>query len=150
MGCHFLLQEIFPTQGLNPGLPHCRQMLYCWSHQKWELTQRKPLGKKTRYHPTTSSTLCRTPHLNNKQNKNKNPIISRQDYQLTQPCQSEEKQTNKNSAQISPYSKLTHTHTHTKNKAYTNHWTNPRRTETKKKKEFNLEAWEKETSSTVS
>ena len=26
--CHFLLQEIFPTQGLNPGLPHCRQTLY--------------------------------------------------------------------------------------------------------------------------
>ena len=24
MGCHFILQEIFPTQGLNPGLPHCR------------------------------------------------------------------------------------------------------------------------------
>jgi len=24
---HFLLQGIFPTQGLNPGLPHCRQML---------------------------------------------------------------------------------------------------------------------------
>ena len=22
VGCHFLLQEIFPTQGLNPGLPH--------------------------------------------------------------------------------------------------------------------------------
>ena len=22
MGCHFLLQEIFPTQGLNPGLLH--------------------------------------------------------------------------------------------------------------------------------
>ena len=32
MGCHFLLQEIFPTQGLNPGLPHCRQTLYCLSH----------------------------------------------------------------------------------------------------------------------
>ena len=27
MGCHFLLQGIFPTQGLNPGLLHCRQML---------------------------------------------------------------------------------------------------------------------------
>ena len=27
VGCHFLLQEIVPTQGLNPGLPHCRQML---------------------------------------------------------------------------------------------------------------------------
>ena len=24
----FLLQEIFPTQGLNPDLLHCRQMLY--------------------------------------------------------------------------------------------------------------------------
>ena len=23
-----LLQRIFPTQGLNPGLPHCRQILY--------------------------------------------------------------------------------------------------------------------------
>ena len=27
MDCHFLLQGIFPTQGLNPGLPHCRQTL---------------------------------------------------------------------------------------------------------------------------
>ena len=27
VGCHFLLQEIFPTQGLNPGLPHCRHTL---------------------------------------------------------------------------------------------------------------------------
>ena len=35
VGCHFLLQEIFPTQGLNPGLPHCRQMLYCLSHQSY-------------------------------------------------------------------------------------------------------------------
>ena len=25
VGCQFLLQEIFPTQGLNPGLQHCRQ-----------------------------------------------------------------------------------------------------------------------------
>ena len=24
----FLLQGIFPTQGLNPGIPHCRQFLY--------------------------------------------------------------------------------------------------------------------------
>ena len=27
VGCHFLLQEIFPTQGSNPGLPHCREVL---------------------------------------------------------------------------------------------------------------------------
>ena len=40
---------------------------------------------------------------------NTNQIISRQEYHLTQPCPSEEKQTNKNSAQISPYMKLTKT-----------------------------------------
>ena len=33
MGCHFLLQGIFPTQESNPCLPHCRQMLYRLSHQ---------------------------------------------------------------------------------------------------------------------
>ena len=33
LDCHFLLQGIFPTQGLNPGLPHCRQTLYRLSHQ---------------------------------------------------------------------------------------------------------------------
>ncbi|KAB0388241.1 hypothetical protein FD755_003197 [Muntiacus reevesi] len=33
VGCHFLLQRIFPTQGSNPGLPHCRQMLYRLSYQ---------------------------------------------------------------------------------------------------------------------
>ena len=31
--CHALLQGIFPTQGSNPGLPHCRQILYLLSHQ---------------------------------------------------------------------------------------------------------------------
>ena len=30
---HSLLQGIFPTQGLNPGLPHCRQILYQLSHK---------------------------------------------------------------------------------------------------------------------
>ena len=33
MGCHFLLQGIFLTQGSNPGLPHCRQILYHLRHQ---------------------------------------------------------------------------------------------------------------------
>ena len=31
--CHALLQGIFPTQGLNPGLSLCRQILYHLSHQ---------------------------------------------------------------------------------------------------------------------
>ena len=33
VGSFSLLQGIFPTQGLNPGLPHCRQILYQLSHQ---------------------------------------------------------------------------------------------------------------------
>ena len=32
VGGHSLLQGIFPTQGLNRGLLHCRQILYCLSH----------------------------------------------------------------------------------------------------------------------
>ena len=32
VGCQFLHQGIFLTQGLNPGLLHCRQMLYPLSH----------------------------------------------------------------------------------------------------------------------
>ena len=48
VGCHFLLQGTFPTQGSNPGLSHCRQTLYHLSHQgtnhegnakpQWEIT----------------------------------------------------------------------------------------------------------------
>ena len=69
-----------------------------------------------------------------------NPINSRQDYHLTQPCPSEEKQTNKQklSTNLTLY------------KVYTNHWTNLRRPETKRKKEFNLEVFEKEISNTIS
>ena len=33
LGSCSLLQGIFPTQGSNPGLPHCRQILYQLSHQ---------------------------------------------------------------------------------------------------------------------
>ena len=33
VGCYVLLQGIFPTQGLNPGLHLCRQIIYCLSHQ---------------------------------------------------------------------------------------------------------------------
>ena len=30
MGCHFLLQGTFLTQGSNPRLLHCRRILYLW------------------------------------------------------------------------------------------------------------------------
>ena len=33
LDCHVLLQGTFPTQGLNPGLPHCSQILYHLNHQ---------------------------------------------------------------------------------------------------------------------
>jgi len=34
VGSLSLLQGIFPTHGLNPGLLHCRQILYQLSHQE--------------------------------------------------------------------------------------------------------------------
>jgi len=61
---------------------------------------------------TASSTLFRMPHPNNKQDKNRSPIFNRQEYHLIQPYQSEgktNKQTNKKTAQISLYTKLTQT-----------------------------------------
>ena len=55
--CHALLQGIFPIQGLNPGVPHCRWILCHLSHQgniwsadglqvRWErkTTQKKERG----------------------------------------------------------------------------------------------------------
>jgi len=33
VGSLSLHQGIFPTQGLNPGLPHCRRILYQLSHK---------------------------------------------------------------------------------------------------------------------
>jgi len=79
------------------------------------------------------------PHLNNNNKKNANPVISRQDYHLTAlPIRGKTKKQTKHSTNL------------TLNEAYTNHWTNLRRAETKRKKEFNLEAWEKETSNTIS
>ena len=43
VGCHALLQGIFPIQGSNPSLLHCRQILYHLSHQgsKHHLISRK-------------------------------------------------------------------------------------------------------------
>ena len=42
MGCHSFLQGIFLTQGLNPGLLHHRQLLYCPSYSslrcRWDVT----------------------------------------------------------------------------------------------------------------
>ena len=86
VGCHFLLQctkwkvkvkscptlsnpmdcspagssvhGIFQASVLEWG--HSRQE-YWNGVKQWEIAQRKPLEYKTQHHPTTSSTLCRTP-----------------------------------------------------------------------------------------
>ena len=55
LGCHFLLQGIFMIQGLNPGLLHCRQMLYCLSHQTSTGKECKKKKKKC---------ICRIPETN--------------------------------------------------------------------------------------
>ena len=43
VGSHSLLQGIFPTQGSNPGLLHCGQILYQLSHATREAAE--PQGK---------------------------------------------------------------------------------------------------------
>ena len=66
------------------------------SINQWELPQRPPLVPKTWHHSTAGSTQHRTAHPNNKQDRNTNPIIRRQNshrhpqtQHLTQPCPSE-------------------------------------------------------------
>ena len=44
VGSHSLLQGIFPIQGSNPGLLHCRQILYHLSHQRKVLKMMRSLG----------------------------------------------------------------------------------------------------------
>ena len=53
MGCHFLLQGIFPTQGLNLSLPHCRQTLYPLSI--WITTNFGKFFKRWEYQATFSA-----------------------------------------------------------------------------------------------
>ena len=102
-------------------------------------THTKPLGYETRHHPTSSSTLCRTPHLNNKQAKIQTQSLAGRI--TTSRSLTHQRKNNNNSK--------THTNL-TLYEAYINHRTNLRRTETKRKKEFSFEAWERETSNTIS
>ena len=46
------LQGIFPTQGSNPGLPHCRWILYQLIHQG------SPKGREKRLQPEALRSLC--------------------------------------------------------------------------------------------
>ena len=52
VGCHSLLQGIFPIQGSNPGLLHCRQFLYSLNCQEspiltmWKSSETNFMGLK--------------------------------------------------------------------------------------------------------
>ena len=71
------------------------------------------------------------PHLNNKQNKNTNPIISRQDYHLISLVhQRKKKQTNKQTKSQYKSHPI---------EAYTNQWTNLRRAEGSNQKEERIQ-----------
>ena len=60
MGCHFLLHRIFLTQGWNPHLLHCREILYCLSHQgtNTEVSAKQPLGNSQIKLFDSSSLIC--------------------------------------------------------------------------------------------
>jgi len=45
VGCHFLLHGIFLTQRSNPGIPHCKQILYHLSHQRNPRQQKDNIKK---------------------------------------------------------------------------------------------------------
>ena len=47
VGGHPLLQGIFPTQGSNLGLPHCRQILYHLSYREWHTSNEQNVMKGT-------------------------------------------------------------------------------------------------------
>ena len=64
-GLPAFLQGIFPTQGSNPSFLHCRQILYCLSHQVSHSTEQGPqnvlplpVNLCLSIHPSTTLTLC--------------------------------------------------------------------------------------------
>ena len=61
MDCHFLLQGIFPTQGLNPCFPcllHYRWILYLGAKSTGELAQIAPRAQR-KQSPVLTASLCR-------------------------------------------------------------------------------------------
>ena len=45
VGCHALLQGIFPTQGSNPGLLYCGQIFYHWATREVQINTITSLNK---------------------------------------------------------------------------------------------------------
>ena len=94
------------VEALTLRIQTTRELLTLGRFKQWELPQRQPLVYKTWHHPTASNNLYRTPHPKNKQDKNPNPVISRQDYHLTQPCPSKKKKKKKTQHKSHPMQSL--------------------------------------------
>ena len=61
VGCHALLQGIFPTQGSNPGLPHCG-LFTIWKTREFHINSSVQFSSVSQSCPTLSDPLnCSTP-----------------------------------------------------------------------------------------
>ena len=61
VGCHFLLQGIFPTQESDPCLvclPYCRLILYCLSHWETLALFENPVRKESESRPRGETSGC--------------------------------------------------------------------------------------------
>ena len=63
VGCHFLLQGIFPTQESSPSLPHCRQMLYPLSLEVLSIKTRRQMKKREDVENRTQDQVEGSPSL---------------------------------------------------------------------------------------
>ena len=75
MGFHSLLQGIFLTQGLNLGLPHCRQIIYHLSHQGKPSSGVLSKNKKCFLDPKCSQTNCRIIYITWRRKWQPTPVL---------------------------------------------------------------------------
>ena len=60
VACHALFQGVFPTKGSNPGLPHCRQILYSLKHQGSQKFNSSPQQSSSRTTTNSDSSTIKT------------------------------------------------------------------------------------------
>ena len=61
IGCHFLLQGVIPTWRSNPGLPHCRQILYQLNHSSVQFSCSVVSDSLWPHEPQHATTPCPSP-----------------------------------------------------------------------------------------
>ena len=81
VGCHVLLQGIFPTQSSNLGLPHCKQILYHLSHHRSPTSDAKT--HQCNQVPVEIKFQVSQPH--NRRKKKKKERICKKDMEPEQP-----------------------------------------------------------------